>query len=151
MDFRMKPIGIIHTPFSKKGETPIQPSRSNEEGRVEVFPEYAEGLDDVGGFSRIMLIYAFHRSEGFRLKVRPFLDKKERGLFATRAPRRPNPIGVSEVRLLGKEGNTLKVSGVDMLDNTPLLDIKPCIPGFTGGEKAEKIGWLKRKLEGGCP
>jgi len=104
---RIKPIGIIHSPFKSREETPIQPSRSRATGQVEVFKEYQEGLDDIEGFSHIILIYEFHKSEGYSLKVKPFLDDKLRGLFATRAPRRPNKIGLSVVRLLKRGGKYL--------------------------------------------
>ena len=149
MEFKMKPIGVIHSPFKKKEEAPIQPFRSGEEGSVEVFQEYEEGLKDIEGFSRIILVYAFHKSRGFELLVKPFLDSERRGLFATRAPWRPNPIGISEVRLLGREGNALRVGGIDVLDGTPLLDIKPSVPCFAAKGKGARLGWLEAKLKGG--
>lgn len=142
----VKPIGIIHSPFKYKEDTPIQPSRSNAIGEVEVFREYQEGLDDIEGFSHIILIYEFHKSEGYSLKVKPFLDNKLRGLFATRAPRRPNKIGLSVVRLLKRKDNILTVKGIDVLDGTPLIDIKPYVPDFDPDEKIT-IGWLEGKIK----
>ena len=126
----MQPIGIIHSPFTEKSETPIQAARSNARGTVEVFPEYAEGLQDLEGFSHIFLLYTFHESSGYSLVVKPFLDDAVHGLFATRYPYRPNPIGLSVVQLIGRTGNSLEIEGVDMLDGTPLLDIKPYVPEF---------------------
>ena len=130
MEILMHPIGIIHSPFTDKSQTPIQASRSQAKGVVEVYPEYAEGLQDLEGFSHIFLLYAFHESSGYSLLVKPFLDDHLRGLFATRYPARPNPIGLSVVRLTARQGNTLEIEGVDMLDGTPLLDIKPYVTDF---------------------
>jgi tRNA-Thr(GGU) m(6)t(6)A37 methyltransferase TsaA len=130
MEFTIRPIGIIHTPFTDKEKTPIQPSRSEAVGRVEVYPEFADGLQDIHGLSHIILLYVFHRSSGYALTVKPFLDDQQRGLFATRYPARPNPIGLSIVRLLERRENTLVVEGIDVLDGTPLIDIKPYVPDF---------------------
>lgn len=143
---KVRPIGVIHTPFIHKKDTPIQPARSRACGSVEVFKEYEEGLRDIEGFSHILLIYRFHRSRGYRLLVTPFLDKKKRGLFATRAPRRPNQIGVSVVQLLRRKRNVLYVRGIDVLDKTPLLDIKPHVPDFEQ-EGRKKIGWLRGRTK----
>jgi tRNA-Thr(GGU) m(6)t(6)A37 methyltransferase TsaA len=143
---RVEPIGIIHTPFKQKEDVPIQPCRSSAHGEVEVFKKYEEGLKDIEGFSHIILIYYFHKSEGYSLKVKPFLDNKLRGLFATRAPRRPNQIGLSVVKLLDRKGNILFIEGIDVLEGTPLLDIKPHVPGFYPEEDVS-IGWLKGKLK----
>jgi len=126
----LSPIGVIHSPFTEKDHMPIQASRSQEIGIVEVDTKFVEGLQDIEGFSHIFLIYAFHRSYSYSLRVTPFLDHKERGLFSTRHPCRPNPIGFSIVRLLSVEGNRLTIQGVDVLDQTPLLDIKPYVPDF---------------------
>ncbi len=126
----MQPIGTIHSPFTEKSETPIQAVRSQARGTVEIYPEYAEGLQDLEGFSHIFLLYIFHESAGYALMVKPFLDDTVHGLFATRYPYRPNPIGVSVVQLIGRTGNSLEIEGVDMLDGTPLLDIKPYVPEF---------------------
>ena len=138
--YLMKPIGIIHTPFIEKENTPIQPSRSNVIGQVEVFPEYVAGLEDIDGISHIYLIYIFHKSIDYSLSVKPFLDNKLRGLFATRYPARPNQIGLSIVHLLRRQENLLDVEGVDVLDGTPLLDIKPYIPEFDIRMNS-KTGW----------
>jgi tRNA-Thr(GGU) m(6)t(6)A37 methyltransferase TsaA len=136
------PIGIVHTPFDTTEGMPIQPSRaSGIEGTVEVFPEYAGGLADLDGFSHIILLCHFHRARPYRLRVVPFLDDQERGLFATRSPSRPNPIGLSVVRLLGIEGARLTVADVDILDGTPLLDIKPWVDDFDQ-RRDVRCGWL---------
>jgi tRNA-Thr(GGU) m(6)t(6)A37 methyltransferase TsaA len=122
---------------------PIQPSRARDvEGIIEVFPEFQEGLSDLEGFSHLILLYHFHRVRGYSLRVIPFLDKEPRGIFATRAPKRPNPIGLSVVRLRGMEGNRLWVLDVDILDGTPLLDIKPYVPEFDSRSRV-RIGWLE--------
>ena len=124
---------------------PIQPAGAKGvAGTVEINPEYREGLSDLEGFSHVILIYHFHLSEGYSLRVKPFLDKKLRGVFSTRAPRRPNPIGLSVVRLIGVEDSTLHIENVDIVDGTPLLDIKPYVSGLDGIE-AERTGWLSGK------
>ncbi len=130
MEFIMKPIGVIHSPFTDKRQTPIQASRSQAIGQVEVYPEFAEGLQDSEGFSHLILLYVFHRSPEYTLRVKPFLDDEWRGLFATRYPARPNPLGLSVVHLLERRDNILEIEGVDVLDGTPLLDIKPYMPEF---------------------
>jgi tRNA (adenine37-N6)-methyltransferase len=144
MEFIMKPIGVIHSPFTDKAMTPIQPSRSQASGRVEVYPEYAEGLQGLEGFSHLILIYVFHQSSGFTLKVQPFLDNQLHGLFATRHPCRPNPLGLSIVRLLARRENILEIDGVDMLDGTPLLDIKPYVTDFDDRTDV-KTGWYAQR------
>src|SRR4030067_3667557 len=121
----MRLIGVIHSPFTEMDQTPIQISRSQAIGLVEVYPEFAEGLKDIEELSHIYLIYAFHKSSGYTLQVKPFLDDQEHGLFATRHPCRPNPIGLSVVRLLAVKGNTLEIKGGDVLDGTPLRAIEP--------------------------
>ena len=124
-----RPIGIIHSPFKETKGTPIQPAGAQGiAATIELKPEYVDGLKDLEGFSHIFLIYHFHLSQGYSLKVKPFLDKYMRGLFATRAPKRPNAIGVSVVRLVGIKGCTLQIEDVDIVDGTPLLDIKPYLP-----------------------
>jgi len=141
------PIGTIHTPFKQPRGTPIQPWRSSHaKGSVEVFPEYVDGLKDLEGFSHIVLLYFFHLSKGYNLSVIPYLDNQQRGLFATRAPRRPNGIGLSVVRLVKVEGGSLEIEDVDMVDGTPLLDIKPYVPLF---EKVKdvRMGWLEEKAD----
>lgn len=144
MEFIMRPIGVIHTPFTNKAQTPIQPTRSYASGQIEVFPEFANGLRDIDGFSHIILLYAFHQSTGYSLLVTPFLDDHSRGLFATRHPCRPNPIGLSIVGLLACRGNILDIEGVDMLDGTPLLDIKPYVPDFDMRTDL-KTGWYAHR------
>lgn len=143
MDITYHPIGVIHSPFKDLAEMPIQPaSETSAPGTVEILPEYAPGLKDLEGFSHVMLVYHFHRSPRVSLTVRPFLDGEPHGVFATRAPTRPNPIGISVVRLVGVEGNVLSVQDLDILDGTPLLDLKPYIPEFDGHPEA-RIGWLE--------
>lgn len=144
-----EPIGVIHTPFKSPEDVPIQPTGGRDvEAVVEVDPRYVPGLEDLDGFSHILLVYHFHLSKGYKLKVVPFADTEERGLFSTRAPRRPNPIGVSVVRLLRIEGNKIHISDIDMVDGTPLLDIKPCIPHLYPSPDDVKIGWLEGKVNG---
>ena len=141
----MTAIGIIHTPFLQSQGTPIQSSTAdNVEGAIEVFPEFAEGLRDVAGFDRLWLIYYLDRAASSQLIVRPYLDSGERGVFATRSPARPNHLGFSVVRLLRVEENLLTVAEVDMLDGTPLVDIKPYIPDFDHFEAA-RTGWYHGK------
>jgi tRNA-Thr(GGU) m(6)t(6)A37 methyltransferase TsaA len=124
---------------------PIQPSGAlGIKGTVELFAEYSSGLKDIDGFSHIILVYHFHLSRGYALETRPFLDEAIHGVFATRAPARPNPIGISVVRLVGIEDNILHIEDMDIVDGTPLLDIKPYIPDFDWRE-AERIGWLSVK------
>jgi tRNA-Thr(GGU) m(6)t(6)A37 methyltransferase TsaA len=143
----LRPIGIIATPFKEPRGTPIQPrAAKGVAGSVTLFPEYVEGLQDLEGFSHILLIYHFHLSKNFSLKVKPFLDERWRGVFATRAPARPNPIGISLVRLESVQGDRLQVLDVDMVDDTPLLDIKPYVPQFDFAPEA-RIGWLENNLE----
>lgn len=135
-------IGTIHTPFNKREGMPIQSSGAKgARGRVVVKKEYAAGLLDLEKFSHIYLLYRFHKARGFRLQVVPFLDDRPHGIFATRAPLRPNRIGLSVVKLLSIKGNVLEVENVDMLDGTPLLDIKPYIQQFDIHE-IEKHGWI---------
>jgi len=137
-----QPIGIIHTPFKSPKGTPIQPTGAKGiEATVELFAEYAEGLNDLDGFSHIYLLYHCHLSKRYSLNVTPFLDSEKRGLFSTRAPSRPNPIGLSVVQLLGLENNVLRVMDIDVIDGTPLLDIKPYVPEFDV-RTAAKTGWL---------
>jgi tRNA (adenine37-N6)-methyltransferase len=141
-DIIFYPIGIIHSTYKKTEGMPIQPaSAGKSKGQVEVFPKYAGGLKDIEGFSHILLIYHFHLSESYQLEVTPFLDENYHGVFATRAPRRPNPLGLSVVKLVGRTKNILEIENVDILDGTPLLDIKPFVPEFDAAEDVA-IGWL---------
>jgi tRNA-Thr(GGU) m(6)t(6)A37 methyltransferase TsaA len=136
-----RPIGIIRSEHTSTDETPIQPVyASGCAGSAEIFPEYAEGLRDLDGFSHIYLIYHFHRAGPPKLMVKPFLQDVERGVFATRAPSRPNPIGLSVVELVRREGNVLHLANVDVLDGTPLLDIKPYTAKFDCFRTARN-GW----------
>lgn len=145
-EIKYKPIGIIHSPFKEPKGTPIQPAAAKGiKGKVEVFPEYAEGLKDVKEFSHIILVCHFHLSKKPSLKVKPFMDDQMRGVFATRAPSRPNPIGISIVRLIKIEENILHVQDVDIIDGTPLLDIKPYVCEFDPKE-VNKIGWLEKNV-----
>jgi len=129
--FAMRPIGLVQTPYVRSQGTPIQGASSGSgEGVVEIFPEFAPGLLDLQGFERLWLICLLDRAAAPRMVVRPYLEDKEHGVFATRAPSRPNPIGLTSVRLLGIDGNRLRIADVDMLDGTPLLDIKPYLPAF---------------------
>ena len=140
-------IGRIHSPFHRIEGMPIQPSGAKDvEGTVEVDAVYAAGLADIEHFSHIILIYLFHKSEGFQLQVKPFLDDTVHGVFATRAPRRPNPVGISTVELLKREENILLIKGVDVLDGTPLLDIKPYVPEFDVFQ-VSSVGWLEKKQQ----
>lgn len=140
----LNPIGVIHTPFKSAAGTPVQPRfAKGAQGEVELLEEYMEGLEGLDGFSRIWLVYWCDRANAVSLKVTPYLDTTPHGLFATRAPSRPNPIGISCVRLLGIEGNRLGVQEVDMLDGSPLLDLKPYVPGFDSFED-ERTGWMEK-------
>ncbi|MDI6718621.1 MAG: tRNA (N6-threonylcarbamoyladenosine(37)-N6)-methyltransferase TrmO [Methanomicrobiales archaeon] len=143
------PIGILRTPFQKGSETPIQAAFSDVPGRAEIFPEYVEGLEDLEGFSHIILIYHFHRAHGFSLRERPFLDgSKSRGIFAVRYYRRPNPIGISTVRLVEIQNGVIEFRGADMLDSTPLLDIKPFVKAFDN-RASTRDGWVDaQRLDG---
>lgn len=141
----LHPIGIIHTPFRTKEECPIQPLYSAAtSGRVELFEQFAEGLKDIEAFSHLYLLYHFDRSGDVRM-IRPtFLDDEPHGLFATRHPCRPNGIGLSIVRIITRSGNVIEVEGIDVLDKTPLLDIKPYIPRFDCIAEASE-GWIAGK------
>jgi tRNA (adenine37-N6)-methyltransferase len=138
-----RPIGILHSPHRRAAATPIQPVYAADcRGRAEIFPEYAAGLADIEGFSHLYLLYWLHRAQPPRLRVTPYLQDAEHGVFATRAPCRPNAIGLSLVRLLRREGNVLHLGGVDMLDGTPLLDLKPFAPRYDTVEHP-RGGWTE--------
>jgi tRNA-Thr(GGU) m(6)t(6)A37 methyltransferase TsaA len=140
----LKPIGTIHSPFKELCGMPIQPAGAADvKGTIEVFEEFREGLKDLDGFSHLILLYHFHQSKGFDLSVVPFLDKENRGLFSTRAPRRPNPVGLSIVQLDKVEDLVLHINNVDILDGTPLLDIKPYVPDFDV-QAGVRTGWLDK-------
>jgi len=141
-----KPIGIVHSPFKDSKNVPIQTAAAKgTPGTVEVFSEYAEGLTDIEGFSHLILLYDFHLVTDFSLMVKPFLDDKLHGVFATRSPARPNKIGLSIVRLTGLKLNCLTIEDVAILDGTPLIDIKPFVPAFDCKETSE-IGWFSDKI-----
>jgi len=143
MKIEFQPIGVIHTPFTKPEDMPIQPSGgAGIKGTVELFEECRAGLKDLDGFSHVILLYHFHRSQGFNLHVVPFMDSEPRGLFATRAPRRPNSIGLSTVRLNRIEDGVLYIENVDIVDGTPLIDIKPYVPEFDMQADIQR-GWLE--------
>jgi tRNA-Thr(GGU) m(6)t(6)A37 methyltransferase TsaA len=143
----IKPIGIIHSSFKKKEDTPIQPAFAGQaRGQIVVFNDYAKGLVDIEGFSHIEIIYYFHEAGDHVLTQKPFLDDAQHGVFATRHPDRPSHIGISVVRLLALKGATLEVEGIDVLDGTPLLDIKPYVPGF-GAPGPIRLGWLQDKVD----
>lgn len=141
-----KPIGIIYSPFKENKGTPIQAAASgNTPGFINIFPEYKEGLKDLEGFTHIILLYHFHLSGNFSLQVKPYLDNQKRGLFSTRAPSRPNPIGLSTVKLIKIENTKLYIQNLDIVDRTPLLDIKPYVPEFDE-RVVYKIGWLENHV-----
>ena len=138
------PIGTIFTPHVDVKNMPIQPiAAKGVKGYIEIFEEYTDGLKDLIGFSHITLIYHFHKIDGYELTVTPFMDTEKHGIFATKAPKRPNAIGISTVKLIGIEGNILTVEQVDMLDGTPLIDIKPFYPRYDNRLNV-KIGWLEK-------
>ena len=142
-----KPIGIIHSPFKKTKGTPIQPIAAKDtEGVIEVYPEYSEGLLDLDGFSHIILLFHCHLSNKMFLKVKPYMDDIEHGVFSTRAPSRPNSIGLSIVSLVKIEKNLLYIKEIDIVDETPLLDIKPYIEKFDYRENSKK-GWLEKNIK----
>lgn len=140
------PIGIVRSPFKTAQGSPIQPvGAKGVRGEIDLREEFIAGVKDLEGFSHLILIYHFHHSKGFDLEVKPFLDNESRGVFATRAPKRPNPIGISVVKLVKVERGCLIIEDVDILDGTPLLDIKPYVPEFDSKENCE-IGWLSGKI-----
>jgi tRNA-Thr(GGU) m(6)t(6)A37 methyltransferase TsaA len=147
MDMTYRPIGIIHSPFTSLEAMPIQPvGATSGQGIVEIFAEFADGLKDLDGFSYLILLYHFHKAHRSALTVTPFLDSTPHGIFATRAPTRPNPIGLSVVKLLNIKDNAMQVEQLDILDETPVLDIKPYVPEFDHRANA-RIGWLERVKE----
>ena len=136
------PIGVINSQFNEPVNMPIQSAAaSGVSGTVEIYDEFAQGLKDIEGFSHIILLYAFHRSDGYKLQVKPFLEDVVHGVFSVRAPKRPNPIGFSIVKLVKREKNILHIENLDILNGTPLLDIKPYIPEFDCFTEASS-GWV---------
>ena len=147
MQIIYEPIGTIHTPFSEKEGMPIQPAgASGVKGYIEMKNEYLDGLADLCGFSHIFIIYHFHRSKSFSLRVIPFMDNQAHGVFATRAPQRPNQIGISVVKLIHIHENILEIENADVLDGTPLLDIKPYVPVFDLFI-TDKCGWMDKSTQ----
>jgi tRNA-Thr(GGU) m(6)t(6)A37 methyltransferase TsaA len=145
--FTLKQIGVIRTPYAEDAAAPPQWKFEPEvSGTVEVFDEYAPGLQDLEGFSHITLLYYFHQAASEELVVKPYLDDARHGVFATRHPRRPNHLGMTTVRLVERRGNVLVVNGVDMLDGTPLLDVKPYVPAFDRVRGSVRCGWLAGKI-----
>lgn len=139
----LHPIGTVHSGFSREEGTPVQPALSRgATGWVEVLPEFGDGLKDIEEFERVWLLFWCNQAGPCKLVVVPYLDKSPHGIFATRSPSRPNSIGMSCVRLTGREGLRLDIADVDILDGTPLLDIKPYVPGFDIFE-VKRVGWLK--------
>jgi tRNA-Thr(GGU) m(6)t(6)A37 methyltransferase TsaA len=137
---RLKPIGIIHSPYKEREKCP--PQGREEVCRIQVFDQYAEGLKDVDGFSHLILLYCFHSMKGYSLSVKTPWDSERHGVFSTRSPSRPTPIGFSVVELVERSGNQLTVKGLDALEGTPLLDIKPYLPAIDS-ETGVRIGWVE--------
>ena len=139
-------IGTIYSPFKSKEGMPIQSNGAiGVKGKIVINTSLIEGLNDLSDFSHIILIYQFHQSNGFELMTKPFLDNKKRGVFATRAPKRPNAIGMSVVKLLEVKNNIILIENIDVLNETPLIDIKPYITEFDI-HQVEKVGWTKNKI-----
>jgi tRNA-Thr(GGU) m(6)t(6)A37 methyltransferase TsaA len=143
----INPIGVIRTPYTDIKNMPIQPiAAEGVKGHIELLPEYVTGLKDLDGFSHIILVYSFHKIVGYELEVIPFMDDKPHGVFASKAPKRPNAIGISTVKLINIEGNIIHIEQVDMLDGTPLIDIKPFYPRYDNRENVA-IGWLEKNKD----
>lgn len=142
-----KSVGFVESRFEQQAGTPIQGRMAPEEtGRIVIFEEFAEALKDLEGFSHIYVFFKFDRASEKKLRVKPYLDTVERGIFATRSPLRPNPLGMTIVRLNRVDGNILEISGVDILNGSPVIDIKPYIPDFDF-HNPEKIGWYEKNAE----
>lgn len=146
-EFTVTSIAIAHTPHKQVKGGPIQPTAAEGvQATIEVLPEFVQGLKDIEGFSHLILLYKFDRITDYELEVIPFMDTVKRGIFATRAPKRPNGIGISTVKLVCVEGNILHIEDADMLDGTPIIDIKPFYPRFDNRENV-KIGWLEKNKD----
>lgn len=150
MEIKLKPIGVIHSPFKKKEDIDSKKYADSRgfdsvQGELEIFKEYEDGLKDTDGFSHLIVLFVFHKSEGYRLHTKPLLEDTLRGVFSTRSPHRPNPIGLTVVKVIERKGNMVKVSGVDMIDGTPILDIKPYTP--RDQKSPIKLGWLEDRME----
>ena len=151
MQFKFKPIGVIHSPFKRKEDIDQKKIAYLDgfdliHGELEIFKEYEAGLKDTEGFSHLIVIFAFHQSREYKLHTKPFLDDTLRGVFSTRSPNRPNPLGMTVVKILERKGNVVKVAGVDMIEGTPILDIKPYTP--RDQKSPIKLGWLEDKIKG---
>lgn len=143
----VNPIGVIRTPHKDIKDMPIQPiAAEGIKGHIELLPEYVAGLKDLDGFSHITLVYHFHKIEGFELEVKPFMDIVKHGIFACKAPKRPNAIGISTVKLVSIDGNIINIEQADMLDGTPIIDIKPFFPKYDNRENVT-AGWLEKRLD----
>lgn len=141
------PIGVVHSPFTTQAGMPLQTvAAQGVAGTVELDPAFADGLKDLDGFSHLWLLVHLHQINGYALHVTPYLDDQRRGVFATRSPRRPNPIGLSLVRLVRIDGTTLHIEDIDLLDGTLVLDIKPFVPQFDNRE-TEQIGWFANRIQ----
>ena len=144
---RYRPIGVIRTPFPEPAGTPVQTTSSiGSAGHIQIDPALSPGLRDLDGFSHLILLYHLHRVGVMRLTLTPFLDDREHGVFATRSPARPNPIGLSLVRLVGIDGARLDIEDVDIIDGTPLLDLKPYVPAFDARDDV-RVGWYAERLD----
>ncbi len=150
MEFKLKPIGIVHSPFKNTEDIDSKKYADSGgfdsvQGELELFKEFEDGLKDIEGFSHLVVLFAFHKSEGPRLHTKPLLDETLRGVFSTRSPHRPNPIGMTVVKVIERKGTSLKVSGIDMIEGTPILDIKP----YTSRDQKSsiKLGWLEPKMK----
>jgi len=146
MRINISPIGIIHSPYKKAADVPCQAYKSGKKGCVKIYSRFAQGLDDIDGFSHIILVFYFHKAESYTLKAIPYRDNVPRGVFSIRSPWRPNHIGVSIVKLLKRKGRELIIQGMDVIDRTPLLDIKPYVPVFDERYSHVRIGWLTGKI-----
>ena len=146
MSISVTPVGIVHSPFAGPESMPIQAALSEAVGTLEIYAEYVDGLRDITAFDYLILLYRFHLTNKESLRVTPFLDDESRAVFATRAPTRPNRIGLLVVRLLGANGNVLDIGNVDMVSGTPVIDIKPCVPDFDSRTGC-RVGWFAGKLD----
>jgi formylmethanofuran dehydrogenase subunit E len=151
MEIKLKPIGVIHSPYKHPADIPKPKEYDSHrfdttQGEIEVFVDYQEGLNDIDGFSHLIVLFAFHKSDKIHLTAHPPFDNKPRGIFATRSPHRPNLIGMTVVKLLSRCGNRLDISGVDMIEGTPVLDIKPYTP--RDQKKDIRLGWIASVIEG---
>jgi tRNA-Thr(GGU) m(6)t(6)A37 methyltransferase TsaA len=146
MDILIRPIGVVWSTFATPEGMPIQAAGSEVRGTIEIYPEFIDGARDLDGFDHLIVLYHFHLATKESLRVTPFLDDEPRGVFATRAPTRPNRIGVSVVQLLKLTGNVLDIANLDMISGTPVIDIKPYVPAFDTRAPG-RIGWFAGKLD----